>query len=135
MLAMNTDAEKSLKELAKEQEVSGLKQRNLVVCLRIDHHMIPDSKKFIQLIGKVIDSNADLIMTIGAGNNLTEFEGRLQCFDEMSAYLTQIGLKPIRILLHGKGSSAEQRNRPNFGQLAYTSYQILYCSLDRNRII
>ena len=135
VLAMNTDAEKSLKELAKEQEVSGLKQRNLVVCLRIDHHMIPDSKKFIQLIGKVIDSNADLIMTIGAGNNLTEFEGRLQCFDEMSAYLTQIGLKPIRILLHGKGSSAEQRNRPNFGQLAYTSYQILYCSLDRNRII
>ena len=135
VLAMNTDAEESLKELAKEQEVSGLKQRNLVVCLRIDHHMIPDSKKFIQLIGKVIDSNADLIMTIGAGNNLTEFEGRLQCFDEMSAYLTQIGLKPIRILLHGKGSSAEQRNRPNFGQLAYTSYQILYCSLDRNRII
>ncbi|MDG2251563.1 MAG: hypothetical protein P8N11_12035 [Gammaproteobacteria bacterium] len=135
VLALNSDAEKSLEVLAKKQEGSGLKQRNLVVCLRIDHHMIPDSKNFIHLIGRVIDSNADLIMTIGAGNNLTEFEGRLQCFDEMSAYLAQIGLKPIRILLHGKGSSAEQRNRPNFGQLAYTSYQILYCSLDRNRII
>jgi len=135
VLALNTDAEKSLEVLAKKQEGSDLKQRNLVVCLRIDHHMIPDSKNFIHLIGRVIDSNADLIMTIGAGNNLTEFEGRLQCFDEMSAYLAQIGLKPIRILLHGKGSSAEQRNRPNFGQLAYTSYQILYCSLDRNRII
>ncbi len=135
VLALNTDAEKSLEVLAKKQEGSDLKQRNLVVCLRIDHHMIPDSKNFIHLIGRVIDSNADLIMTIGAGNNLTEFEGRLQCFDEMSAYLAQIGLKPIRILLHGKGSSAEQRNRPNFGQLAYPSYQILYCSLDRNRII
>ena len=135
VLALNTDAEKSLKELEQKQKGSSLKQRNLVVCLRIDHHMIPDSENFLRLVGRVIDSNADLIMTIGAGNNLTEFEGRLQCFDEMFAFLTQIGLKPVRVLLHGKGSSAEQRNRPNFGQLAYTSYQILYCSLDRNRII
>ena len=134
VLALNADAEKSLKELEQKQKGSSLKQRNLVVCLRIDHHMIPDSENFLRLIGRVIDSNADLIMTIGAGNNLTEFEGRLQCFDEMFAFLTQIGLKPVRVLLHGKGSSAEQRNRPNFGQLAYTSYQILYCSLDRNRI-
>ena len=135
VLALNTGAEESLEVLENEQEESGLKQRNLVVCLRIDHHMIPNSQKFLQLIGRVIGSNADLIMTIGAGNNLTEFEGRLKCFDELFDSLTQMDLKPVRILLHGEGSPVEQRSRPNFGQIAYASYQVLYCKLDRDRMI
>jgi hypothetical protein len=109
--------------------------RNLVVGLRIDHHMIPDAEKFLRLIGTVIDSNADLIFTIGAGNNVTEFEGRLSCFNKLFAALTRVGLKPVRLLLHGKGSTQEQRSRPNFGQLAYTSYQILYCKLQRDRMV
>ena len=74
------------------------------MCLRIDHRMIPDSKNFLRLIGSVIDSTADLIMTIGAGNNLVEFEGRLRCFDEMFTSLVELGLKPVRILMHGRGS-------------------------------
>ena len=37
-----------------------------MVGLRIDHHMIPDVEKLLRLIGTVIDSNADLIFTIGA---------------------------------------------------------------------
>ena len=135
VLALNNDAEESVKRLEVEQKELHLKQRNLVVCLRIDHRMIPDSRIFLNLIGRVIDSRADLIMTIGAGNNLLEFEGRLKCFDEMFASLVELGLKPVRILMHGRGSSAQKRSKPNFGELAYTSYQILYCSLERDRII
>jgi hypothetical protein len=135
VLALNNDAEESVKRLEIEQKGLNLKQRNLVVCLRIDHRMVPDSRIFLNLIGRVIDSRADLIMTIGAGNNLLEFEGRLKCFDEMFASLGELGLKPVRILMHGRGSSAEKRSKPNFGELAYTSYQILYCSLERDRII
>ena len=135
VLALNADAEYSLNALEKKQEGSGLKQRNLVVCLRIDHRMIPNGENFLQSLGRVIDSSADLIMTIGAGNNLGEFEGRLRCFDELFGLLTEKGLKPVRILLHGKGSPAEQRSGPNFGQIAYASYQILYCKLRRDRII
>jgi hypothetical protein len=97
--------------------------------------MIPDAEKFLELIGTVIDSNADLMLTIGAGNKLSEFEGRLNCFDKLFAALTRIGLKPVRLLLHGRGSTQEQRGRPNFGQLAYTSYQILYCKLHRDRLL
>ena len=134
VLALNNDAEESVKRLEVEQKESNLRQRNLVVCLRIDHRMIPDSKSFLNLMGRVIDSRADLIMTIGAGNNLLEFEGRLKCFDEMFASLVELGLKPVRILMHGRGSAAEKRSNPNFGELAYTSYQILYCSLERDHI-
>jgi len=135
VLALNNDAEESVKRLEVEQKELNLKQRNLVVCLRIDHRMLPNSRSFLNLIGRVIDSRADLIMTIGAGNNLLEFEGRLKCFDEMFASLVELGLKPVRILMHGRGSSAQKRSKPNFGELAYTSYQILYCSLERDRII
>lgn len=134
VLALNKGAEESVGLLEAEQKELNLRKRNLVVCLRIDHRMIPDSKSFLRLIGSVIDSTADLIMTIGAGNNLVEFEGRLRCFDEMFTSLVELGLKPVRILMHGRGSSLEKRSRPNFGELAYTSYQILYCSLERDRI-
>jgi hypothetical protein len=135
VLALNSEAEQAIKILKSKQQGLDLSLRNFVVGLRIDHNMIPDAEKFLELIGTVIDSNADLMLTIGAGNKLSEFEGRLNCFDKLFAALTRIGLKPVRLLLHGKGSTQEQRSRPNFGQLAYTSYQILYCKLQRDRMV
>ncbi len=135
VLALNTEADQAIKTLKNRQKASDLGLRNFVVGLRIDHRMIPDADKFLGLIGTVIDSNADLIFTIGAGNTLSEFEDRLNCFDKLFATLTRMGLKPVRFLLHGKGSPQEQRSRPNFGQLAYTSYQILYCKLQRDRML
>ena len=135
VLALNTDADQALAIVDKQQQEADLKQRNLVVCLRLDHRMIPDSEQFLNAIARVIDNNADLVMTIGAGNNLDEFEGRLKCLDTLIDCLTQFDLQPVRILLHGRGSAAEQRRKPNFGQLAYTSYQILYCKLDRDRML
>ncbi|NKB33090.1 MAG: hypothetical protein GKR91_08335 [Pseudomonadales bacterium] len=135
VLALNTDADQALKTLDEKQQESELSMRSSVVCLRLDHRMMPDVEQFLKSIASVIDSSADLIMTIGAGNNLLEFEGRLKCFDGLFEYLTQVGLNPVRVLLHGQGSAAEQRSNPNFGQLAYSSYQILYCKLDRSRLI
>ena len=135
VLALNIEAEQAIKILKSKQQGLDLSLRNFVVGLRIDHNMIPDAEKFLELIGTVIDSNADLMLTIGAGNKLSEFEGRLNCFDKLFAALTRIGLKPVRLLLHGRGSTQEQRGCPNFGQLAYTSYQILYCKLHRDRLL
>jgi hypothetical protein len=135
VLALNIEAEQAIKILKSKQQGLDLSLRNFVVGLRIDHNMIPDAEKFLELIGTVIDSNADLMLTIGAGNKLSEFEGRLNCFDKLFAALTRIGLKPVRLLLHGRGSTQEQRGCPNFGQLAYTSYQILYCKLHRDQLL
>ena len=131
VLALNNDADLAFKLLEIEQKESNLMRRNMVACLRLDYRMIPDEEIFLRSTYKVIDEKADLIMTIGAGNNLEELEGRLKCFDNLFSILTERELKPVRILLHGKGSAAEQRSQPNFGQLAYASYQILYCKLDR----
>ena len=132
-LAMNMDADQALEQLADKQLAQKLGSRNLVVGLRIDHHMIPDATDFLQRIARVIDQSADLLLTIGAGNNLVEFEGRLRCFDAISQSLKQRGLQPVRIKLHGQGTLEEQRSRPNFGNLEYASYQVLYCKLLLNK--
>ena len=134
MLAMNMDANRALQELQDKKQELGLGSRNLVAGLRIDHRMIPDAREFIRLISTVIDSSADMLLTIGAGNNLAEFESRIRCFDALSKSLKSQGMEPIRIKLHGPGSSNDQRRLLNFGNLAYASYQILYCKLRRKNL-
>ena len=134
VLAMNEDASESLEQLHEVQAQSQLKQRNLVACLRIDHRMIPSSEEFLGLLSSVIAPEADLVMTIGAGHNLSEFEGRLKCFDNLASLLTNLGHNPVRVILHRGGSLEDKRRTPAFGQLAYTSYQILYCRLKRGRL-
>ncbi|MDA1369476.1 MAG: hypothetical protein O2971_01775 [Proteobacteria bacterium] len=133
ILAMNSAADQALEELGLIQQERSLGTRNLVAGLRIDHRMIPDATDFLQRIAGVIDQSADLLLTIGAGNNLAEFEGRLLCFDAISQSLKNRGMQPVRIKLHGQGTLQEQRRRPNFGNLEYASYQILYCKLLRNK--
>ena len=132
-LAMNMDADQALELLVGKQQELSLGSRNLVAGLRIDHRMIPDATDFLQRIARVIEQSADLLLTIGAGNNLAEFEGRMHCFDDISQSLEKHGMKPIRIKLHGQGTLQEQRRRPNFGNLEYASYQILYCKLLRKQ--
>ena len=132
VLALNQEADESLKHLREAINESQLARRNLVACLRVDHRMIPDPKGFLELLAGVIASKADLVMTIGAGHNLSEFEGRLKCFDSLFSLLIDLGHKPVRVILHKGGSLEQKRRTPAFGQLAYTSYQILYCKLDRD---
>ena len=134
VLALNRDTNDSLEELRDMQERSQIEQRNLVVCLRIDHRMIPSTGKFLALISNVIASEADLIITVGAGHSLSEFEGRLKCLDGLTSLLVKLGLKPVRILLHRGGSLEEKRRAPAFGNLAYTSYEILHCKLHREHL-
>tara|TARA_B100000959_G_C14982773_1_gene624236 strand:- start:2332 stop:3471 length:1140 start_codon:yes stop_codon:yes gene_type:complete len=134
ILAMNMDANRALQELQNKQQDLGLGSRNLVAGLRIDHRMIPDAGEFLRLISAVIDSSADMLLTIGAGNNLAEFESRIRCFDALSKLLKSRGMEPIRIKLHGPGSSNDQRRLLNFGNLEYASYQILYCELLRKKL-
>ena len=96
--------------------------------------MIPSAEEFLRLVSQVTAPEADLVMTIGAGHNLSEFEGRLKCFDALTNLLTKLDHNPIRVILHRGGSLEEKRRTPAFGQLAYTSYQILYCKLKRDRL-
>ena len=134
VLALNMDVGQAIDILISKQNESGLAKRNLVVGLRIDHRKIPNVGDFLRQVTAVIDQSADLFLTIGAGNSQSEFEDRLRCFDDLFNALSRAELKPLRILMHKQGSLEDQRSSPLFGNIEYTSYQILHCKLLRKKL-
>ncbi|MAT64070.1 MAG: hypothetical protein CMN57_00300 [Gammaproteobacteria bacterium] len=112
----------------------GRPPRNLVTGFRIDHRMLPDVREFLSRLTPCLDTEADLIFTIGAGDTPEDFEGRTRTFRTLHRELTLAGLQPLLFKLHGPGSPARQRHSLKVGNLGASSYQILYCSLIRERL-
>jgi len=110
----------------------GFELRNYYVALRIDHRMIPDVRLFFELLVRSMDQTADLIVTIGSGFTLEDFEGRINKLSEMYRFLGELGLKPVLIKLHKDGDSVAQRKNNSFSLSSITTYQILHCKLKRN---
>ncbi len=108
--------------------------RNFIVALRIDHLMLPDVEDFLRRLSLIIEQTADFFITIGAGYTTDEFRGRVMKMGEIFHSLREKGLNPIRIILHGGGTFEEQRNNPYFGQLSLSTYEIIYCKLDRHKL-
>ena len=134
MLALNESATEALAHLPTDLEERRWNSRNLVVGIRIDHRMIPDAAEFLELLEPVLDHKADFVFSIGAGHSLEEFSGRLNALDRLFNHFTIRGLKPVRILLHEDGPPEHQRISPSFGLSPYTTYEILYCKLDRDKL-
>ena len=128
------DVGQAIDILVSKQKESGLAKRNLVVGLRIDHRKIPNAGDFLHQVTAVIAQSAELFLTIGAGNSQSEFEDRLRCFDDLFNAHSRAELKPLRILMHKQGSLEDQRSSPLFGNIEYTSYQILHCKLLRKKL-
>jgi len=108
--------------------------RNLIVALRIDHLMLPDVEGFLRRLSLIIEKTADFIITIGAGYTTDEFRGRVTKMDEIFDSLIKKDLNPIRIILHGGGTFEVQRNNPDFGLSSISTYEIIYCRLDRHKL-
>jgi len=108
--------------------------RNFIAALRIDHLMLPDVEGFLRRLSPTIEQTADLVITIGAGYTTDEFRGRVTKMDEIFNSLREKDLNPIRIILHGDGTFEEQRNNPGFGQLSISTYEIIYCKLERRKL-
>ncbi|HEB86982.1 MAG TPA: hypothetical protein ENI68_08215 [Gammaproteobacteria bacterium] len=115
-------------------EGNGKGLRNFIAALRIDHLMLPDVEDFLRRLGLIIEQTADLVITIGAGYTTDEFRGRITKMDEIFNSLKEKNLNPVRIILHGDGTFEEQRNNPGFGQLSISTYEIIYCKLDRRKL-
>ncbi|HED14289.1 MAG TPA: hypothetical protein ENI62_11670 [Gammaproteobacteria bacterium] len=133
LYAMNKGLNEALAELGGKINNTGhsFRPRNLVAGLRIDHLMFPDVAAFFASIAPLLQPASDLVITVGAGHTLEEFEGRINKIKEMSNYLSGLGLEPVRIKLYTGDTLQERRSGPNFGVLAYTTYEILYCRLRR----
>lgn len=134
MLALNEDAVSAMNKLPDMVQIRSWKPVNLIVGIRIDHRMIPDTQLFFSQLKPLLDEQADLIFTIGAGHSLDEFRGRKQLMQAMFDYFKQRGMSPVKIVLHGGKTLEQQRLSPSFGLSNYTSYEILYCKLLKKRL-
>ena len=134
VLAVNDDMDMALKGLSSLLESRGMGSRDLIAGLRIDHRMFTDIEKFFQLLVPLISDTADLVFTIGAGNNIDEFSGRLRVFDDLFDVLKNYGLEPVRLIMHAQGSLEQQRLQPAFGLSSYASHEILYCKLEKKKL-
>lgn len=133
LCAINKGLDEALAEFKDKTSDAGhsFQPRNLIAGLRIDHLMFPDVAVFFASITPLLQPASDLLITVGAGHTLEEFEGRLNTIKEMFNYLSGLGLEPIRIRLYSGDTLEARRSRPSFGVLAYSTYEILYCRLRR----
>lgn len=129
--ALNVDTYEALKMLPELERNNNLAPRNFIVALRIDHRMLPDIKLFFKLIYSCMDETADLVISIGSGFTLDDFQGRVEKIQEMFNYLDKLKLEPALIKLHDQGDIATQRATNKFSRWSLTTYQILHCKLKK----
>jgi hypothetical protein len=132
--AINGDIYDEITNLSKLIKMGKIKSRNLITCIRLDPEMIQDAEYFIMSLASVINHSADLIITIGAGNNLKEFSERIKIMNVLFEILNSKKLKPIRINLHTGNNLEEHWCRPSFGTSGYSSYELIFCKLKKSLI-
>lgn len=119
------DALQSLVDLSRRSAV----RYNLVTALRIDHRMITDVPAFLASLAGCIDDDCDFVLSIGAGDSLDDFCGRVRVVDALFDHLAEAGLRPVVFRLHEKGVPERQWKTLLYGNARASSYQIMYCRL------
>jgi len=131
ILALNELLDNALNSILDAIECGTIRARNLIAAFRIDPRMIPDLEVLFSKLLNIMDAEADLIVTIGAGNDANEFRNRVDKMDELTRYLEARALEPWRIRLYNANIPEGQRRPPLFGNPGLMSYEILYCKLKK----
>ncbi len=134
ILAMNTDLYAGLEALANKIENKEAGPRNLVVSFRLAPEAFPDIKRYLDCLAAVISEEADLVMTIGAGDNLAEFKHRLQVMNAIFDDLLTRGMQPFRIRNYKGKTPKQQHLRLVNGLSQYASYETIYCRLSKSKL-
>lgn len=129
--ATNQDLYQALEGHALEMAQGNAQAFNLVTSYRIEPRAFPDSLRFLKALGSVITDSADLVMTMGSGDDIEQFQHRTDVFDAIAAELKNRDMQPYRLKFHQDGTLHEQWANPVYGLSHYASHQALYCRLNR----
>ncbi|MBN2015806.1 hypothetical protein JW766_03145 [Candidatus Dojkabacteria bacterium] len=128
------DSIETISALSGQNKAKELERRNMVTALRIEPSMIPDPKAFLLALASVIDNSADLIITVGGGDDVHEFIARQQRMAEIHSLLQACKLNPVRLMIYEGENPEEQRARPIFGNVTYGTHEVIYCKLQRYKL-
>ncbi|MCK5003172.1 MAG: hypothetical protein KAS57_09105 [Gammaproteobacteria bacterium] len=131
--AINKDVYIGLEEVAESIANNMLEPRTLITAYRLEPRAYTDIPRYISSIGRVIDSQADFVTTIGSGDTDQEFMDRKRVIDDLYNDLINRGMKPLRVKMYHGETVQQQRSNPTFGLNQYASYEILYCKLLKDR--
>ena len=129
--AFNQDFYIGLDQVAESIASNKLKPRTLITAYRLEPRAYTDVSRYLSSIGRVIDSQADFLTTIGSGDTDEEFRDRKQVMEDIFNDLLDRGMKPVRIKMYTGDSVLQQRSNPLFGLNQYASYEIIYCKLKK----
>ena len=128
--AYNRDTLTVLRDLGNTTQT----RRNLVTALRIDHRMIPDATGFLGQLGKCVSNDCDFILSIGAGDTLDDYKGRIKCVNGLFMALDNSGMRPVLFKFHESGGLDHQWNSLRYGNRRASTYQLLYCRIDGSEL-
>jgi len=103
----------------------------LVTMLRLAPEMIRTEKPFFHQLATVVAPEADLIVTVGGGNTLKEWNDRTIKINQINEYLQSLGLPTHLIDLTQDGT----REHPLWGLPNYSHLKVLHCKLDKNLLL
>lgn len=108
IIAINDFTDKALDDLPELMSKKYIGPRNLISAIRFDHRMFPSVNDILRQLQPNIAEEADLILSVGSGQNIQEFEGRVKKMQEFFDSLEALGMEPVLIKLHGKGDLQKQ---------------------------
>lgn len=117
--AINKDVYIGLDEVAESVARNTLKPRTLITAYRLEPRAYTDIPRYISGIGRIIDSQADFITTIGSGDTDQEFMDRKQVINDLYNDLLNRGMKPLRVKMYHGETVQQQRSNPTFGLNQY----------------
>lgn len=135
IIALNQDFHNAIADLPGLLSDKQFGLRNMILAIRIDHLIIPDVAAFFSQLLPVIEPDAILIITMGSGNNLEEFQGRMALMEKLHAHLRRKKMAPLHFQMHA-GDNLEQHWRsPCFGIQSIATFEMLFCKLDRAKLL
>lgn len=121
-------------DLLEKLKKNNIRKRNLITMLRIEPAMIPDAVEFLQRLAPIIDSECDFVLSIGSGDNPEEYNKRINVVSSLFSRLQDAGLSPVLFKFHDDGSALTQLQSLKFGSSPTSSYETLYCKLNKEMI-
>jgi len=113
---------------------TGFEKRNLVAAIRFDHRMFPDVHRFLSQLAPCLSDECDFIASVGAGDTIDDFIGRMDKIAEFFKVLKSAGLQPVVFKFHGPGKPLKQWKSIQFGGPSAATYQMLYCKLKKKAL-
>lgn len=134
VLALNEKLDVAMEHINVEIKKGSIMKRNILIASRMDPVMLPDVDAFFRKLKSITTETSNFIVSIGSGNDISEFQARLRKLREIEEYLVSRKLDVYRIKLCKGRTPEEMVTNPMFGYQGHAVYEVLFCKI-KNKLL